>query len=171
MYPLTPAAVLFPHLSSHSVVVEPHPGVDVPVGLAGVQEVPGELLAEFHVGAASPPLPGVLWPQRLWGEVLHDAVHHAFAPVDGLQLQTVQLDAEGLLIAAPLLVTAARLQLAHGAGVGHGVHHARRRDGIGKGALSEPWEREQHNTVAAFYLVNKSDILGFQSTVVAHLTV
>lgn len=134
--------VQFPHLSSDSVVVEPHPGVDVPVGLAGVQEVPGELLAEFHVGAAAPPLPGVLGPQRLRGEVLHDAVHHALPSVDGLQLQAVQLDAEGLLVAAPLLVAAASLQLAHGAGVGHGVHHARCRDGIGKGALSEAWVRE-----------------------------
>lgn len=130
------------HLSSNSVVVQPHPGVDVPVGLTGIQEVPGELLSELHVGAAAPPLPGILGPQRLWGEVLHDAVHHALPSVDGLQLQAVQLDAEGLFVAAPLLVAAAGLQLAHGAGVGHGVHHPSRRDGIGEGALSESWARE-----------------------------
>lgn len=69
--------------------MEPHPGMDVPVGFAGIQEVPGELLAEFHIRAAAAPLPGVLGTQGLSREVLHDAVHHALPSVDGLQLQTV----------------------------------------------------------------------------------
>lgn len=111
--------------------------MDVFVGLAGIQEVPRELLPEFHVGAAAAPLPGVLRSRQVGGEVLHDAVYHPLPPVDGLQLQPVKFDAKGLLVPAPLLVAAARLELAHGAGVGHCVHHTCRRDGVRKGALSE----------------------------------
>lgn len=117
--------------------MQPHTGVDVLVGLAGVQEVPRELLAEFHVGAAAAPLPGVLRSRQVGGEVLHDAVYHPLPPVDGLQLQPVKFDAKGLLVPPPLLVAAARLELAHGAGVRHRVHHTCRCDGVSKGAFSE----------------------------------
>lgn len=117
--------------------MQPHTGVDVPVGFTGIQEVPREFLAEFHVRAAATPLPGVLGSREVCREVLHDAMYHTLPPVDGLQLQTVQFDAKGLLVPTPLLVTAARLQFAHGAGVGHRVHHACCCDGIGKGTLSE----------------------------------
>lgn len=117
--------------------MQPHTGVDVLVGFAGIQEVPRELLAEFHVGAAASPLPGILGSRQVGGEVLHDAVYHTLPPVDGLQLQTVQFDAKGLLVATPLLITAACLQFAHGAGVGHCVHHTCCCDGIRKGTLSE----------------------------------
>lgn len=125
------------HLSANSVIMQPHPGVDVPVGFASIQEVPGELLTELHVGAAAAPLPGVLGSREVGREVLHDPVDHTLPPVDGLLLQTVQFDAESLLVPTSLLITAARLQFAHGAGVGHCVHHACCCDGIRKGTLSE----------------------------------
>lgn len=134
------------HLSPNSIIVQPHTGVDVLVGFAGIQEVPRELLAEFHIGAAAAPLPGVLGSRQVGGEVLHDAVYHTLPPVDGLQLQAVQFDAKGLLVATPLLVAAARLQFAHGAGVGHGMHHACCGDGIREGTLSETCRVKGHNS-------------------------
>lgn len=142
----TQAAPSSSHLSPHSVIVQPHAGMNVPVGLAGIQEVPRELLAEFHIRTAAAPLPGVLGARQVRGEVLHDAVYHALPPVDGLQLQAVQFDAKGFLVAAPLLVAAARLEFAHGAGVGHGVHDARCCDGIREGTLSETCGAEGHDS-------------------------
>lgn len=128
---------LHTHLSPNSVIMQPHTGMDVFVGLTGIQEVPRELLSEFHIGAAATPLPGVLGSWQVGGEVLHDTMYHTLPPVDGLQLQAVEFDAKGLLIPTSLLITAACLQFAHGAGIGNRVHHARCRNGICKGTLSK----------------------------------
>lgn len=117
--------------------MQPHSSMDVLVGFTGIQEVPRELLPEFHIRAAAAPLPGVLRSRQVGGEVLHDAVYHTLPTVDGLQLQTMQLDAEGLLVSTPLLITAACLQFAHRASIGHCMHHTRCCDGIRKGTLSE----------------------------------
>lgn len=136
---LTPVCT---HLSANSIIVKPHTGVDVSVGLTGVQEVPRELLSEIHIRAAAAPLPGVLWSRQFGREVLHDTVDHTLPPVDGLQLQPVQFDAEGLLVATALLVTATCLQLAHGAGVGHRMHHACCCNGVRKGTFPETCKSE-----------------------------
>lgn len=147
IHPLT-SSLLQTHLSADSIVMKPHAGVDVPVGLTGVQKVPRELLPEIHIGAAAAPLPGVLRSRQVGGEVLHHTVHHTLPPVDGLQLKAVQLDAKGLLVAAALLVTAACLQLAHRAGVGHRVHHACSCDGVCEGTLSKTCEDERGGRVS-----------------------
>lgn len=133
------------HLSSHSIIMQPHTGMDVFVGLAGIQEVPRELLSKFHIRAAAAPLPGVLGPRKVGGEVLHDAVYHTLPPVDGFQLQAVQFDTKGFLISTSLLVTAARLQFAHGAGVGHCMYHSSCCDGVRKGTFSKTcaWRERQ----------------------------
>lgn len=125
------------HLSPNSIIMQPHTGMDVFVGFAGIQEVPRELLTEFHIGTAATPLPGILGSWQVSGEMLHNAVYHTLSPVDGLQLQTVQFDAKGLLVPTALLVTAACLQFAHGAGVGHCMYHTCCCNGIRKGTLSE----------------------------------
>lgn len=117
--------------------MQPHTGMDVFVGFAGIQEVPRELLTEFHIGTAATPLPGILGSWQVSGEMLHNAVYHTLSPVDGLQLQTVQFDAKGLLVPTALFVTAACLQFAHGAGVGHCMYHTCCCNGIRKGTLSE----------------------------------
>lgn len=125
------------HLSPNSIIMEPHTRMDVPVGFTGIQEVPRELLTEFHIWAAATPLPGVLGTWEVCREVLHDTMYHTLPPVDGLKLQAVQFDAKGLLVPTPLLITAARLQFAHGACIGHCMYHACCCYGIGKRTLSE----------------------------------
>lgn len=123
--------------------MQPHPGVDVPVGFTSIQEVSGELFSKLHIWAAAAPLPGVLWSREVSREVLHDAMYHTLSAVDGLQLQTVEFESEGLLVAATLLVTAASLQFAHRARVGHCVHHASCCYCISKSAFSEACRDER----------------------------
>ncbi len=130
------------HLPANSVVVKSHPGVNVSVRLTGVQEVLGEAFPKLHVGTAAAPFPGVLGAESVGGKLFHHAVHHAFPPVDGLQLETVEFDPERLLIPSAFLITAAGLQLAHGAGVGHSMHHSGRCDGICKRTFSETCQRD-----------------------------
>lgn len=49
------------YLPANAVVVDPHAGMDIARrGLAGVQPIAGEALAEAGVVTAPPPLPGVL---------------------------------------------------------------------------------------------------------------
>lgn len=117
--------------------MQPHPGVDVPVGFTGIQEVPGELFSKLHIGAAAPPLPGVLWSREVSREVLHDAMDHTLPAVDGLQLQTVEFDSKGFLVPAPLLITTASLQFAHRARIGDCVHYTSGCNCISKSAFSE----------------------------------
>lgn len=119
-----------------------HPGVNVSVRLAGVQELLGEAFPKLHVGTAAAPFPGVLGAESVGGKVFHHAVHHAFTPVDGLQLETVEFDPERLLVPSAFFVAAAGLQLAHGAGVGHCVDHTGRCDGIRKCAFPETCQRD-----------------------------
>lgn len=125
------------HLPPYSIIMQPHPGMDVPVGFAGIQEVPGELFSKLHIGAAATPLPGVLWSWQLSREVLHHAMYHTLSAVDGLQLQPVEFDSEGFLVPAPLLITTASLQFAHRARIGHCVHYTSGCNCISKSAFSE----------------------------------
>lgn len=132
------ALVFLPtHLPPHSIIMQPHPGMDVPVGFPSIQEIPGELFTKLHIRAAAAPLPGVLWSSDFSREVLHDAMYHTLPAMDGFQLQTVQFDSEGFLVPAPFLVATASLQFAHRARVGHCVHDTGCCNGIGKSALSE----------------------------------
>lgn len=117
--------------------MQPHPGVNVPVGFTGIQEVPGELFSKLYIGAAATPLPGVLWSREVSRVVLHDAMYHTLSAVDGLQLQTVEFDSEGFFVPAPLLVTTASLQFAHRARIGYCVHYTSRCNCISKSAFSE----------------------------------
>lgn len=158
IHPLT-SSLLQTHLSANSIVMKPHAGVDVPVGLTGVQKVPRELLPKIHIGAAAAPLPGVLRSRQVGGEVLHHTVHHTLPPVDGLQLKAVQFDAKGLLVAAALLVTAACLQLAHRAGVGHCVHHACSCDGVREGTLSKTCEDERGGRVSYIIILHNTSTI------------
>lgn len=119
-----------------------HPGVNVSVRLTGVQELLGEAFTELHVGAAAAPFPGVLGTESVGGKVLHHTVHHSFTPVDGLKLQTVEFDPERLLVPSTFLIAATGFQFAHGAGVGHSVHHTGRRNSVCKCAFSETCQRD-----------------------------
>lgn len=94
--------------------------------------------------------------------MLHDSVYHAFPPVEGLLLQTTQLNAKGLFVTSPLLVAATGLQLAHGAGIGHSMNHPRRRNGVRKRALSET-SFEDHTVVGDL-------VPGFQTGAVPAMT-
>lgn len=127
------------HLPPYSVVVEPHARVDVSVRLPGVQKILREALPETHVGAAAAPLPGVLQARagRGQGWVLRNPVAQALTALQRVQLQAVQLPTEGLLVAAPGCIAAARPQFAQGASVGYRVHYSGCSDGVGKGTLSE----------------------------------
>lgn len=122
-----------------------HPGVNVSVRLAGVQELFGEAFPELHVRTATTPFPGVLGSESIGRKVLHYSVDHAFTPVDGLQLQTVEFYPKSLFVSSPFLVAAAGLQLAHGAGVGHGVHHSGCRDGVGECAFSKTCQGDKRD--------------------------
>lgn len=126
--------------------MQPHAGVDVPVGFTSIKEVSGELFSKLHIRAAATPLPGVLWSREVSREVLHDTMDHTLPAVDGLQLQTVEFDSEGFLVPASLLITAASLQFAHRARIGHCVHHTGSCNGISKSALSEPYKDKGQNT-------------------------
>lgn len=127
------------HLPPHSVVVEPHARMDVSMWLPGVQKVFREALSETHVRAAAAPLPGVLQAGagRGQGWVLGNSVAQALTPLQGFQLQVMQLPPEGLLIPSPGCIAATSPQFAQGTGIGHRVHHARCGDGVGEGTLSE----------------------------------
>lgn len=127
------------HLPPNSVVVKPHACMDVSVGLPGVQKVLGEALSKAHVGAATAPLPGVLQARagRGQGWEFRDTVAQAFPALQCVQLQAVQLLAEGILVPAPGGITATSPQLAQGACVGYSMHHTSCSDGISEGTLPE----------------------------------
>lgn len=127
------------HLPPNSVVVEPHARVDISVRLPGVQKVLREALPEAHVGATAAPLPGVLQARAGRGQsrVFRDPVAQALTTLERVQLQAVQLPAEGLLVPAPGGVAAASPQFTQGTGIGHSVYDPSCGDGVGEGALSK----------------------------------
>lgn len=59
-------------------------------------------------------------------------------PLEGLQLQLRQLEADLVLIQAPLGLAPAAAQLPQAAGGRHRVGHARRQQRQGEGTLTEP---------------------------------
>lgn len=139
--------------------MKPHAGVDVPVGFTSIKEVPGELFSKLHIRAAATPFPGVLWSREVSGEVLHDTMDHTLPAMDGLQLQTVEFDSEGFLVPPPLLITAASLQFAHRARVGHCVHHTGCCYGISKGALSETYKDKGQNSLKKIAKLKRSNVI------------
>lgn len=127
--------------------------MDISVRLPGVQKVLREALPEAHVGATAAPLPGVLQARAGRGQsrVFRDPVAQALTTLERVQLQAVQLPAEGLLVPAPGGVAAASPQFTQGTGIGHSVYDPGCGDGVGEGALSKAWGwRSRKQTLGGF---------------------